>query len=271
MIPKIRFTPEEYASESVNPDTLLIASELFRVNGFLLIENVFSPDFIKHLHASFVKRYRHYFYDATFPDALSLGDKRLQITVELEPPFNTPLLYANPFVFPIIKQILGLDCILGAFGAVVSLPDAAEQSPHKDHPRLFNHAVDIHIPSFAINMMLPLVNLNDINGTTRVWRGSNIASDEAIENIDPEDPHVPIGSCYIMDYRLLHQGTANRSKEVRPILYNLYSYPWFRDSVNYKNQSKIQTSSEEYKKVSEAYRSLFSIANIDRSVPESSL
>ena len=190
--------------------------------------------------------------------------------MELQAPFNTTLLYANPLVFPIIKQILGEDCILGGFGAAVSLPGAADQSVHMDHPRLFNHAVDILNPCVAINMMVPLVNLTDINGTTRVWRGSHIASDEAIDNIEPEDPHVSIGSCYLIDYRLSHQGIANRSKEVRPIMYIVYSRPWFRDTVNYRKQPRIQTSSEESKKVPEAYRSLFLIAYIDHSVAESS-
>jgi len=234
MIPTIRFMPEEYASESVHQDTLLVASELFRVNGFLLLENIFSPDFIKTLHASFIKRYRHYSGDGEFSDALPLGDKRHMITVELMPPFNTPLLYANPFALPIIKQILGEDCILGGFGAAVSLPEAADQSVHKDHPRLFNHAVDKLIPTYAVTMMVPLVNLTDTNGATRVWAGSHLEIDEALESIEPEDPHVSIGSCYLMDYsRLIHQGVANHSKEVRPIMYNLYSYPWFRDSKVY--------------------------------------
>jgi len=264
MTPTIRFTPEEHASESVNPDTLLVASELFRVNGVLFLQNILSPKFIKTLHASFIKRHRHYFYDRKFRDALPLGDKRLQITVKLQTPFNTPLLYANPLVFPIIKQILGVDCILGAFGAAVSLPGAEDQSVHKDYPRLFHQPVDTLIPSFAISMMIPLVNLNDINGTTRVWRGSNIASDEGIKCIQSEDPHVPIGSCYLLDYKLLHQGTANRSKKVRPILYNTYCRPWFRDSINFRIQPTVQTSSKEYKKVSEAHRGLFSIAEIGR-------
>jgi len=269
MLPTIRFTPEENASESVNPDTLLVASELFRVHGFLLLENIFSPDFIKKLHATFIKRYRHYSRDGEFPDALPLGDKRHMITVELKPPFNTPLLYANPFAFPIIKQVLGQDCILGGFGAAVSLPGAADQYVHKDHPRLFSHAVDKLIPSYAVTMMVPLVNLTDINGTTRVWTGSHLEIDEALESIDPEELHVPIGSCYLMDYsRLLHQGTANHSKEVRPIMYNLYSYPWFRDSKVYSRQPEIQISSKEYKKVPKAYRSLFSIAEIDRTTSE---
>jgi len=215
------------------------------------------------LHASFLKRYRHYFYDRKFPDALPLGNKRLQITVKLQAPFNTPRIYANPLVFPIIKHILGPDCILGAFGAAVSLPGAEDQSVHKDYPRLFDKAVQPLIPTFAISMMIPLVNLNDISGTTRIWRGSNIASDEAIESIESEDPHVPIGSCYIFDYKLLHQGTANRSKKVRPILYNTYSRPWFRDSINFRIQPNVQTSSKEYKKVAEAHRGLFATAEID--------
>ena len=108
-------------------------------------------------------------------------------TLVLRPPFNTPLLYANPLVFPIIQQILGRDCILGGFGAVFSLPGAPNQNVHRDFPGLFDRSVDILIPSFAINLIVPLVELNDLNGTTRVWTGSHIASERAEESVDCEE------------------------------------------------------------------------------------
>jgi len=40
-----------------------------------------------------------------------------------------------------------------------------------------------------------------------------------------QDSVVPVGSCLLMDYRLLHCGLSNRSGKERPILYNVYCRP----------------------------------------------
>ncbi len=52
-------------------------------------------------------------------------------------------------------------------------------------------------------------------------------------------PEVPVGSCFLMDYRLTHQGMANRSDVVRPIFSIIYQQPWFRDYVNYSKQKPL--------------------------------
>jgi hypothetical protein len=73
-------------------------------------------------------------------------------------------------------------------------------------------------------------------GTTRLWPRTHVLDDEAAAAVAPEDPVVLAGSCLLMDYRLRHGGTANRSETVRPILYNVYQRRWFRDFVNYGQQ-----------------------------------
>jgi len=55
----------------------------------------------------------------------------------------------------------------------------------------------------------------------------------------------------------LHAGKANLSANPRPILYNMYCRPWFRDSRNYRLQRPIQISRDEYFRIPEEFRSLF--------------
>jgi hypothetical protein len=72
------------------------------------------------------------------------------------------------------------------------------------------------------------------------------------------DPVADVGDCLLVDYRLLHMGMANRSDNVRPILYNIYQRPWFRDSKNYAKQEPILISDDEYAKIPAQHRRLFS-------------
>jgi hypothetical protein len=60
-----------------------------------------------------------------------------------------------------------------------------------------------------------------------------------------------------MDYRLLHGGTANRSKRVRPMLSVVYHRPWFKDYVNYLRVEQLRTPAEEHSKIPTAFRGWF--------------
>jgi hypothetical protein len=60
-----------------------------------------------------------------------------------------------------------------------------------------------------------------------------------------------------MDYRMLHGGTANHSKQMRPILYLGYYRPWFKDYVNFIKVKQLLVSAREYENIPEAYRSWF--------------
>lgn len=259
MIPSIQLTSEEFKTGVIQEDTLLKAKDLFVLNGVLLVKNVFFLDFIKILQKSFFKKYKSYFYDKKHTDALKVGDKRFMITVNLQHPFNTYYLYANPHIFPIVQQILGENCILNSFTSVVSLPGSKDQNPHHDHPQLFDDdTINTSIPCYVVDLMIPLVEMNKINGSTRVFCGSHKVSFENGKRMASYVPVVPIGSCILMDYRIYHGGTANCSKHVRPLLCINYSRPWFRDCANFDKQPTIKMSKKEYKKVPEAYRKLFS-------------
>jgi ectoine hydroxylase-related dioxygenase (phytanoyl-CoA dioxygenase family) len=236
---------------------------MFRSHGCLLLEGVLERRQVERLHAAFVRRYRRYFRDREHADALRVGGGRFMVTVTLRPPFDTPALYANPLVYPILQRLLGPQCVLGSFGSVISLPGAPDQHVHRDHPPLFEEpGLDAEMPAFAVTLIVPLVELDATNGTTRLWPGSHRVWDESVESIEPEDPLVAAGSCLLMDYRLRHGGTANRSTDVRPILYSVYQRPWFRDTQNFKKQDPLQITARAYRALAEEHRPLFAAAEV---------
>lgn len=81
--------------------------------------------------------------------------------------------------------------------------------------------------------------------------------------MESQDPTAPRGSCLLMDYRLTHQGRANRSDQVRPILTMIYHRPWFRDIVNYGKQDPVRMSEEAFAQVPGKFQSLFAWARPD--------
>jgi hypothetical protein len=245
--------------------TLQQAAALFLENGCVVLKNAFDVEVVRQLQVEFTAGYRQYFEDRQFPDALRVGDRRTMVTVRVEGSFNSPAVYANSRTFGLLKYLLSDAMILGSMGAVAALPGAQWQHQHRDHANIFDTTMVYPggdrcypvLPPYAITLVLPLVPLDEMTGSTRLWPGSHLVLDSHALDGAPADPTVGLGDCYLMDYRLMHGGMPNRSDIVRPILYNVYYRPWFRDYQNYPLQSPLAMTETERRKVPQAYRGLF--------------
>jgi Ser/Thr protein kinase RdoA (MazF antagonist) len=168
------------------------------------------------------------------------------LTVDFQPPFNHPTVYGNPLLLALMQGILGPDFVLGSFGAVIALPGAEAQHVHRDHPPLFE-TVSAPSPSFAVTVVVPLIDLTAETGSTRIWKGSHqIPGDQKLALSESAVPYPAAGGCYLMDYQLLHGGTPNVSNIVRPILYIIYYRSWFQEAVNYDQQARLTVTPEAY-------------------------
>ncbi|MGB3308814.1 MAG: phosphotransferase [Nodosilinea sp.] len=257
--PAINLPPNLPSRELLNKELVTAAQGLFEKNGVLLINNLFAKELIGQLHQAFVARYSSYFKDQEYADALKVGDKRQMLTVDFQAPFSHPHLYGNPLLLSLMQGLLGTNFVLGSFGAVISLPGAEGQHIHRDHPPLFeDEAFSSALPSFAITLVVPLIDLTPETGSTRVWKGSHrVAGDQALALADSAVPFMASGSCYLMDYQLLHGGTPNVSNLVRPILYIIYYRSWFQEAVNYEQQSRLSITQQAYDAVPQPYQFLF--------------
>ncbi|MFS8803096.1 phytanoyl-CoA dioxygenase family protein, partial [Synechococcus sp. R60.2] len=152
-------------------------------------------------------------------------------------------------------------------GAVVSLPGSADQQVHRDLSHLFgDETLDAIIPCYALNLLIPLVEVNEENGMTRLWPGSHVVFDahytELAQQMPFVDPPLAKGSCLLFDYRLIHLGRANRSPAPRPLLYNTYSRAWFRDPINYTQQPPLVIPAQEKERIPAEHQNLFVTAQI---------
>ena len=129
---------------------------------------------------------------------------------------------------------------MGAYGVVCSLPAAPRQHIHQDGGDLFPQAaLNRLLPIVAVTVAIPLLEMNEIHGTTALWPGSHRDETRASAEIGDE-PLVREGSCVLWDYRLRHGGTPNRSAVPRPLLYMTYCRPWFMDHKNYRKQAPLR-------------------------------
>lgn len=258
-MPVLRYTDADRASAKVAPELLALGASLFQTYGTLQVDNAFAPEAIERIQQIFFERYLPYFREDNHPDALRLGDKRYMLTVDIDETFGDPGLLGAPMVLPIIRKILGNDCVLGAYTAVISLPGSRDQRLHKDHPALFPETQwHFGLPCFATQIIIPLVPLNEFTGTTRLYKGTHLLPTEQAEDAGSQDPVVPLGSCLLTDYRCAHRGLGNRSDTVRPILTLIFNRPWFRDFKNYSKQPPLRITDAAYERMPEDLRALVS-------------
>src|SRR5690349_16879363 len=94
----LRIVPSkvERAAESLASETIEQAVSSFRMNGALIVENIVDAAIIAEARQAFGQRYSHYLKHSDPESVLRVGGGRLQITIKLEPPFDSSPLFANP-------------------------------------------------------------------------------------------------------------------------------------------------------------------------------
>ena len=150
---------------------------------------------------------------------------------------------------PTITQVLGSDAQLRYKGLVVAEPGTGNQDYHPDTPYvpraewMRHRTLDTHntlLPPHCLVVFIPTVDLTDANGPTAFLPGSqhhtlymeNLLA-EATEPGCTSGARLPAvldvdaGDAVVMDARLQHAGTANRSDTRRTLLYLVYTCKWF--------------------------------------------
>jgi hypothetical protein len=245
-ISSIVVTDKERDQGHLDAKSMQHALSLFARNGYIRIENLFTPDQM----AAFDAQYRS--RNANFLTATNKGDKRPLFTVPIEGVFNDPILLANPILEPLLSTWLGEDFIIAAVSAVASFPGAPDQHLHRDSLQLFgkDNEADKDLPPYSVTMLVPLIDFTTETGCTRVWPGSHhIAGREEGLAVGSLDPEVKVGSVLITDGRILHRGAANRSDRLRPLFYLTFHRAWFRDFGGYAQRPPLLISRAEFRRM----------------------
>jgi hypothetical protein len=232
----------------LNPDTNFAGVRALHEEGAVVLRGAFPPDFIGQLHGEFVARYGGLDLTAMLaqsqlpmPNPIQkVGDGRFEIALRMTGLFGHPAVFAAPILINFLLPLLGRELMrLGSVTAVASYPGAELQHIHRDHKQLFFEFAQIGpaLPLYAVNVSVPLIDIDSITGPTGIWPGSHRWPEDRV-GTPQEMASIPFqrGDCVLMDYRTLHTGLPNNSGNVRPILYLVYTREWFFDDNNHRGR-----------------------------------
>ena len=161
------------------------------------------------------------------------------------------MITGNPNLENIVKSLLGDTATLTYAGLIFSFPGSEDQAFHQDGTTLFPENPLLDLPSYAINVFIPVHALSRSLGLTEFFPGSHNATEFARlteKNLESEardgatiQPLLSVGDAMIYDYRTCHRGVANTSGGVRTMLYLMYSRPWFKEHLNFDDGESLFT------------------------------
>ena len=235
------------------------AINMLRRNGYVILRGVLDADLVSEWRAAFVDQNAGDLTPERSEHALQVGHLRKMLSVGLDGPFAEPAFWGSPDILSLAQAVLGPLMTLDSATCVVSFPGARAQKVHADHPPLFDAPVGRMLPAFALSVFVPLVPADRQTGSTHVLRGSHVAVKNP-ENPTLDAPELAVGDVMVVDYRSVHQGAANLSDRVRPLVTLVYSKPWFRDSVNFKVQEPLKLGEGFWDGLADAHKPLFAKA-----------
>jgi hypothetical protein len=251
----------------VQPDAGLVAraKEALSGPGIVILRNAVDREALGIARRAVVERLCGLDAEAAKARGVRVGDGRYMVTLDLNPPFDRPELFASPPLLAIARATLGVDVTINSLTVVIALPGAEAQRPHVDHGMLFpsDEAASMSAPSYALTAIIPMLDLDETTGSTEVWpRESHMATPDRWTAKLPGSTVLPLalGDVGMIDYRVCHGGTPNPGLVPRPILYIVYSRPWFRDSENFSEIPPLRVNAQHLANMPAEFRPLFASA-----------
>jgi hypothetical protein len=252
----VAVSPSEAAAGAMAPETEGAAHAAMQEHGCLLLRGAFPPATIDAMYHEFVSQLgalnaaeMQRVAERPPPNRFAgVGGARYDVTLRMTGAFSRTEVFANDLVIKFLRPLLGRDMRLNSFTVVVAHPGAPRQKAHRDHEHLFQQpGVAPGLPVYAVNVAVPLIDVDLETGPTGVWLGSHRAAHGA----SVQDSAVTVaplqrGDCMLLDYRTLHAGMPNQSARARPVVYMVYSRRWFFDDVNYINRIPLDMSLDLY-------------------------
>ena len=244
---------EELKKQRLNPETLALAVQQLKTNGYVVFESVLRQDVVDTLRTHYMTLLNEY----VEKNEANRGKNRWQMHLPFVEPFIYPEVIENPIALCVIDQLLGENCICHYLGNNTPFPGAEYQSVHADIHQLFPEG-DAASPTYCIVLDIPLVDFRTENGAMEIWPGGTHLMPGGIDIqhlskvMHSEQVLMPAGSLLIRDARMWHRGTPNRSDNPRPNIALMYARHWFKTMY-----PQIGIRQEIYDSLSERGKQLF--------------
>ncbi|MFD1677923.1 phytanoyl-CoA dioxygenase family protein [Alicyclobacillus fodiniaquatilis] len=237
----IKVSAEEIESLRLHPQTLDLAVNLVRVNGYVVLEKVLPDEKISALHSAFCEGLENFIrkrgteiYETA--KGFNEGTNHLGLFLPFAEPFNDSLVIEHPFALAIVDKILGEDCNMTLFSSNTTLPGGRKCQPvHADYGSYFGDLCHVALPITELVYNIPLVDVNERNAPMEIWPGGthqlpdNMYGPRGVDiealaaHMQSVKVHMPAGSILIRDARMWHRGTINHSSEPRPNIALMFS------------------------------------------------
>jgi len=209
----------------------------FRRDGYLVVPSVLPAARIAELLDHLKRDYPGSIGAAEPGDFFKVGDRRIISPIRFAGAFECADIAGHPVLVSLLDAILGAGWVFEAFGVTCSLPGADAQHIHRDGGVLFPETgIDQVLPASAVTVMIPLVDMDEVSGSTMFWPGSHRkvvppdAEDDMAEGVTPV---VRAGSIALWDFRVRHGGRPNLGDQPRPLLYFTACRPYWMDHKNF--------------------------------------
>lgn len=220
--------------------------EQFRINGFVVFEDLIAPDKIDRILEAWVPiRDAGILQQGVNPVR---GRGRYNVPVPYEPPFLDEDIFEQPALVSFLEQILGHDYVWFKFDSNIPLPGTDYQKWHRDISRTLYP--QITTPTYQVGVKFPLCGTCEENGSFEAmpctqYIGSEVLSDDLNElfgnGANINQPYhsrrinLKKGSLWIHDNRVIHRGTPNRSDKPRDELCMAMSSSWVFSPWQHEN------------------------------------
>lgn len=218
------------------------AATALRKDGVVVFDALWSPALIARLGRSLRKAVPGAYDTAAPPpeDFLGVGKLRINGLVPVAGAMRECLdLLLHPALHELCGKLLGKNWVFESFGVISSFPGATAQGLHSDSPELFEGEGPAgDLPVFALTISVPLVPVDDINGTTEFLPGTHRLPVAKPEAEDFVSCGLAPGDCMVWDFMVRHRGQANNGDAARPLLYITACRKFWQDSANFRPDAR---------------------------------
>jgi hypothetical protein len=138
----------------------------------------------------------------------------------------------HPILEQIMQQTLHKEYTNYA-GVINASPQSQAQYWHRDTHNLADSNNDgsqlLRMDDFYFTVLIPLVPLNEENGTTEFRLGTHRKTAQHFNSAEHKRFDVAVGSAIVFNGKISHRGRENLANYDRPVIYMVYHKKWYND------------------------------------------
>ena len=229
----LKISSDEVKSGHMHADNIQASIKALKEDGVVLLSGVIDVDHIDRLSQKMLEDV----------DSVEQTNGISNNWQGVRPPPFHPYLFSdivfNEMVITITHQIMGDGVILDSYGANTAFSGNEQQGVHADTHQLWPN-LDYIPPPHCIVINVPLVDVDQSNGATKVWLGTHQdtriqpnnrhITEEMIAEWDAKRPaeytFSQRGDLILRDMRVWHCGMPNHTDTPRPMLAMIHRCEW---------------------------------------------